>query len=524
MPFITSKTYYCVYWYPTIFHQEKEHRKIKPRPIDLSDQSLCKQYYLTIEEVKDLKRKGALDLHYYLSTEKKDLSALKADKKCVSFVFRYIRQSRNGFVVYSYDRDALLQDYWSQFHGATATKIKSDLANWLKRQGNPNPSEDEIKNYPIDRILLSCYHHSKNFYHEHEIQEESDGKLEAYFYVLNGKNKRQYLTVEPQLFPKNHDVINWFIEQFESQFVKHAKHVSDTYRFCKNQLKRYKKYLEQSKEIVDGQDKEKIDRLNAVLKWECDCLEKYNQSNPIEPVNTAEYNKFMLDRIQKLQNVDIEDVKEEIEGFKEKIHDGRIIFLQNRLEILESICGNAMTEYTYCKTLVESKYNEKYDYRLPVSEAEIKELIDHYENKTQCDNELIKKDNSRKKAFNIRNCVRYIESVRQKCTLWENDLSRELIMQIKKVSDSIKTISQSNQDILQTSQESSRNSEFLGWVSVAVGSLSIGLALRDPQLQLTASPGAFFFIVIGLLLFLIGLIKKVQTGSDNNRDSGHNSH
>lgn len=515
MPSITPKTYYCVYWYPTIFHKEKEHRKIKPHLIDLSDQSLYKQYYLTIEEVRDPKRKGAIDLHYYLSTEKKDLSALKADKKCVSFVFRYIRQSRNGFVVYSYDRDALLQNYWSQFGETTATKIKGDLANWLKQQGNPKPTDDEIKNYPIDRILLSCYHHSKNFYHEHEIQEEADGKLEAYFYVLNKNNKRQYLTVEPQLFPKNHDVINWFIEQFESQFVKHAKQVSDTYRFCKNQLKRYEKYLEKSKEILDGQDKEKIDRLNAVLKWECDCLEKYNRSNLIELVNTAEYNKFMLDRMQKLQNVDVEEVKKEIEEFKEKIHEGRIIFLQNRLEILESICGNAMTEYTYCKTLVESKYNEKYDYRLPVSEAEIKELIDYYEEQSQCDNELIKKDNSRKKAFNIRNCIRYIESVRQKCTLWENELSRELIKQAKNVSDSIKTISESNQIILHASQESSINSEFLGWVSVALGFLSVGLALRNPQQQLTASPCAFVFIIIGFLLFLIGLIKKLLTNSSN---------
>lgn len=88
-------------------------------------------------------------------------------------------------------------------------------------------------------------------------------------------------------------------------------------------------------------------------------------------------------------------------------------------------------------------------------------------------------------------------------------------MQAKNVSDSIKTISQSNQDILQTSQESSRNSEFLGWVSVALGLLSVGLALRDPQQRLKASPCAFIFIIIGFLLFLIGLIKKVHTDSSN---------
>lgn len=510
MPIIVSKTYYCVYWYPTIFHQEKEHRKIKPHPIDLSDQSLDKKYYLTIEEERDPKRKGAIDLHYYLSTEKKELPALKADKKCVSFVFRYIRQSRNGFVVYSYDRDTLLQDYWSQFGEFTATKIKAALADWLKRKGNPNPSAFEIDNYPIDRILLSCYHHSKNFYHEHEIQEEADGKLEAYFYVWDPqKNKRQYLTTEPQLNHKNHDVINWFIDQFESQFVKHAKHVSDTYRFCNNQLKRYKDYLEKSIKIVDGQDRDKIDMLCAVLQWECDRLEEYNQLNFNKLINSVEYNNFILGRIQELQSVDIEEVKKRIEKFKEKIHDGRIIFLQNRLKILESICGNAMTEYTYCKTLVESKYNERYDYRLPISEAEIKELIGHYKNKTQCNNELIKKDNSRKKAFNIRNCVRYIESVRQKCALWGNELSRELIMQAKNVSNSIKTISKSNQDTLQTSQKSNEISEFLGWISVSLGFLGLGFALKDFQPESAVSNYKMFVpITIGAMIFLIGLIKN----------------
>ena len=470
---IPSKTYYSVYWYPTIFHQEKLHRKIDSRPIDISDKSINKRYYLTIEEEKDPHKKDAYHLHYFLSKTKKELSELKTGIDCISFTFRYIRHSRNGFVVYSYDRDALMQSYWSQFNDQEKKDIREKLTAILKKQGINKPSNFEIDNYPVDRILLNCYHHSKNFYHEHEVQEEADGKLEAYFFTLNPTNaKRQYLTSEPPLFPKNHAVINWFIDQFERQFVKYAKQVSSTYRSCNNRLKLYKKYQDESKEVIDSQDKHKIDLLLTVLRWECELSRQVEQSDFAVLHDSKYYELFSHDCLAELQNVNIEAEKKEINSLLELIPGFRIKLLHSRLKLLETSCGNATTEYAYCKTLIESKYNEKYDYTLCVSESEIKTLIDHYDKNSPCDDDLLRKDVCRKKAFNIRNCIRYIEGVRQKCNIWENELSQELI-------NKVETISKSNQKILEESQESGRLSELLGWLSGMLGCFGLGFALKD---------------------------------------------
>ena len=509
---IPPKTYYSVYWYPTIFHQEKVHRKIDARPIDISDKSINERYYLTIEEEKDPHKKEAYHLHYYLSKTKKDLSELKSGIGCVSFTFKYIRHSRNGFVVYSYNRDALVQSYWSQYSEQEKKDIREKLTSILKKQGINKPSNFEIDNYQVDRILLNCYHHSKNFYHEHEVQEEADGKLEAYFFTLNPTNaKRQYLTSEPMLFPKNHDVINWFIDQFEKQFVKYAKQVSGTYRFCNNRLKLYKKYQDESKGVIESQDKHKIDVLLTVLRWECELSRQVERSDFNVSYDSQYYKQFRSDCLAELQSVTIKTEKEEIKRLLEQIPDFRIRLLHSLLKLLETTCGNATTEYTYCKTLIESKYNEKYDYTLPVSESEIRELIDNYEKNSLCNDDLLMKDKCRKKAFNIRNCIRYIEGVRQKCTIWENELSQELIKKVKKVSETVGEISTSNQEILKTSQESSRRSELLGWLSGMLGCFGVGFALRDFH-QSPAEDMACLIIpvVLGGVLFIYGLIKVAR--------------
>ena len=99
-------------------------------------------------------------------------------------------------------------------------------------------------------------------------------------------------------------------------------------------------------------------------------------------------------------------------------------------------------------------------------------MIDHYDKNSPCDDDLLRKDVCRKKAFNIRNCIRYIEGVRQKCNIWENELSQELI-------NKVETISKSNQKILEESQESGRLSELLGWLSGMLGCFGLGFALKD---------------------------------------------
>lgn len=506
---VPAKSYYCVYWYPTIFHQEKEHRRIKPHPIDVSDKSSNNLYYLTIEEEKAPHKKDAYNLNYYLSREKKTLSELKSGGNCISFTFHYVRHSRNGFVVYSYDRDALVNAYWGQFTDEQATGIKQGISSLLQLQGNPAPSNYEIENYPVDRLLLNCYHHSKNFYHEHEVQEEADGKLEAYFFTLNETSgKRHYLTNEPKLSPKNHDALNWFIDQFEKQFIRYAKRVSDTYRQDEDQLKRYERIISDSETNTGKRDKSKTDRFLTLLRWEYLLNQNLEQGSFRERIDSKFREKFWKDNLEELQKVDVVTKEREIRALTKKIRDFRLRFFRTRLTVLESICNNATTEYTYCKTLLGSKYNEIYNYSSLFTDDEIGELNVDNVGSGQCDKKLMAKDRCRKKAFNIRNCMRYIEGVRQKCAIWENELTQELLYRVKNISESVEEITQSNKAILEASNKSNRISELLGWLGGALGCVGLGLALGNFNYgEMTFQYKLWVPVIFGVSLFVFGLVK-----------------
>lgn len=61
------------------------------------------------------------------------------------------------------------------------------------------------------------------------------------------------------------------------------------------------------------------------------------------------------------------------------------------------LCEGALTEYVYCKTLLESKYNT---YVTHIKQEKITDELDKW----------------RKKACNIRNAMRYIETVKYRCS------------------------------------------------------------------------------------------------------------
>jgi hypothetical protein len=285
--------------------------------------------------------------------------------------------------------------------------------------------------------------------------------------------------------------------------VKYAKKVSITYRFYNDRLKLYEKYQYESKEVIDSQDKHKIDLLLAVLRWENELNRQVEQSNFDIIHNSEKFKQFKRECLAEFQKSTIEAEKKEITSLLEQIPDFRIRLLHSRLKLLETSCGNASTEYTYCKTLIE---------------CEIKELIDHYEKNSPCDDDLLEKDRCRKKAFNIRNCIRYIEGVRQKCTIWENELSQELINKVKDVSESVGKISKSNQDILKASQESSRRSELLGWLSGMLGCFGVGFALRDfHQGPADGMVCLIVPVVLGGVLFVYGVIKIAREARKDRR-------
>lgn len=500
---INNYNFYCVFWFPTIFHREKEHRNeglvISQ---DISDGSI-NHLYLTVDEAVSCQNNNEYDIVFYLSKKHyQNINLIKHDSGCLKFRFVYENHSRNGFVVYSYNRKELVNKYWEFVDNSDIENVKNHLADMLiKQEGVEDPSEYEIKEYAIDRLFLNCYHFAKNIYHEHEVQCDSDGRLEAYFYDIDKKgNHRIYLTKRPNISIKNNDAINWYINQFEKQFITYAKDVSFSYKTLTQKINDVNKLISDStNKAISNINEDDLAKLLSILRWH-----KFTMNNTKYLVNKKYYIDFVANNISEIKKSFSKDVViSEIKKLVEHLSDERLKHYHQWLNKLELQCGNVLTEYTYCKTLIESKYNKLYSHNQEITEKEIQEISILYNNK-EFDSELIHKDTCRKKAFNIRNCVRYIEGIRQKCLIIENDL-------FFNISEEISKISKSNQKILNASQKSSRLGELLAWISLMLGLWGLGFALKDTQINYGSSEYNLFIptIVLGVICFIIGIVRLI---------------
>lgn len=416
-------------------------------------------------------------------------------------------------MVYSYERETLRKKFRSFIGINQIDSLKEYLSDFLKKYGVVNPTEADIIDFGIDKLFLNCYHFAKNFYHEHEVHSESDGRLEAYFYTVSkGGKKRQYITQQPKMSIKNHVVLNWFIDQFEKQFIKYAKDVSSTYKNITSFLDDVNRIIEKAPEKARVGSDEEVVKLLAVIRWY-----KYVVNNMTVLYTKNEYNKYIKKEIQEIGGVlSRENVIKEINEYVLQQQDSRLKYIHCHLNKLEVQCADVLTEYAYCKTLVESKYNRHYNHQLLVTEREIQAILNS--RRDNPGNQAINfKDDCRKKAFNIRNCVRYIEGVRQKCIIRENDLSYLIANKIAGISKEIVNISNENKGILSNSIRSGKMSERIGWFSVALGSLSVALALFNNDhiilfceevnsiVSIVAFVAFFYFFIKGLCVRVKGV-------------------
>lgn len=221
-----------------------------------------------------------------------------------------------------------------------------------------------------------------------------------------------------------------------------------------------------------------------------------------------EYEHFVQVEIEKIKGTFIkDDIIKEVDDYVYQQQESRLKYLHFHLNKLEVQCGDVLTEYTYCKTLVESKYNRRYDHKMLVTEREIQEILKSSQGGTY--SIVLQKDNCRKKAFNIRNCVRYIEGIRQKCIIRENDLSYL-------IADKIVTISRENKQILDNSIRSGNISEMLAWISAALGGLSVGLALyKNEDFVIFCELVNTIIFYASLCFFITSIIKVVFISRKN---------
>lgn len=490
---LSQETNYIVFWYPTIFHQEKQHKTIIPKPIDISDGSSF-PLFMTIEEEKVV-GSAAYHLHYYLCKENKQLADLKRTGRYFKFTLKYVKHSRNGFVVYSYNLQELIKSYWEFFFKGNDAE-KNLAKNVIEKRIGHLPSKKEIEDFVVERLFLNCYHNAKAFYHEHEVLHESDGRLKAYYKTFHNAKDIHYLTKVPDINSRNHEVIDWYLFQYERQFIKYAYDVSERYRKGVEHLTKIKKLVEKSREALKTDDLNKIHDSIVNLSWEKYCDENINgsQQKPIiEKKNFDELRHFHLSRLKKIKNIDEKknEIKELLSNFMLPYENKRY---HEKFDIIQNICNNAVTEYTYCKTLLGSKYNKDYCYDSVFSEEEVSLLNQYYEKNISVRNKLIEKDCCRKRAFNIRNSIRYIEGIRKKCDSWRNLINADMF-------ENIQELSVASREILKDSKKSGKRSEMLGFISVSIALIGIGIAEKD------CKGSMYTWIIMGVLVILIGILK-----------------
>lgn len=513
---------YCVFWYPTIFHQEKVPRDYDDSKtfIEISDKDNTeKNFYLKVKQVPVIDKPGCNHLSFLLA-DRKDAEN-NSSAKVIKCEFHYCSHTRNGFVTYTYDREKLKKDYWdvflksedertesiSQLKIRVRDRIIKKYKTEIPSGEDISPSDDLIKDYVIDRILISFYHYAKGFYHEHEVQSQSDGKLKAYYYSKEyWDGHRDYLTSAPTLSTKNNEVINWYLDQFEQQFISYAERVSKDHRdFSKriNLRRRSRNALDSKLQDADEEIRKCLIEYSNIQK---ESVKRTGDKPPtiLSLIDTAKGEVDILSAAERRKKLD-EFTASTSPAEISEIHD-----LHKKLRALSKLCGDALTEYTYCKALLGSKYNDDYKYDRYFDSEQVQLLSQN----PDCPN-LSTLDERRKKAFNIRNSIRYIEGVKQNCSRWESELTENLIDHVRVISINheetlrkVESLSKENKRMLEALEKSNMYSSFLGLLGVGLGLSSFGFALltlEDKVCKLVGLDGNEF-VVFGIGFVGLGLI------------------
>lgn len=457
----SSGDYYVVYWYPTIFHRKKQ--RLWNANLNFEDISDESDFPLKVK-----KEEIGEDLKYTL---------LFTDTgKEISFCLTHEGNRRNGFTIYKYDRVKLRKDLKEAIKESVVNAIQKGKISF-STEGYLDVALDKYRDAAldkyIDKIFISCYHCAKDLYHRHEIQNSSDGRLKAY---LKDPITKKYLTVKPDISKPNHDAIRFFIEQYESLFCDYAHNISDKYSEIKLTLS---SYIKNNRETPSSKDEaiailndldglassvehvpkplEKDDTFSSLLHGESGMLDDAFRESIKEIVDREFEEEDKWQQPQKdYSRKELEELKEEIWKRENQVQ----YYLVDCLNSIQRMCGNALTEHNYCKSLLESKYNTEYKYDLKLTDDELSLLG---KGEDDIGEKLNAKDLHRKCAFNIRNSIRYIVEVRSKCDTWESEITRYLVQKVDRMQ--------------QTAEQSRKQSEKTEKVSLGLGVLSVALAI-----------------------------------------------
>ncbi len=239
------------------------------------------------------------------------------------------------------------------------------------------------------------FHHAKSLRHNHEVNADSDSGLSAMVVIDSEFDPKD-------IFKHDNCVIQYYLKQYEELFGLHyAEMISDRNMF-------YDKMIKTFRVIRQNDFTKKFDEMSKenILEFDKDIHTYYNSA------------RFMAGGLQQMP-----EYKPEIHSkfyyrrLRRKIPKVQRHFYEKYMTQLKGLCENAMMEYTYCQTLLNSKYNTEIRHDVKFTPAEVLSLS----NEDTCDMSLKRRDLSRKMANNIQNSIRYIRCIMYKCSNYTDE-------------------------------------------------------------------------------------------------------
>ena len=203
---------------------------------------------------------------------------------------------------------------------------------------------------------------------------------------------------------------------------------------------------------------------------------------------------------------EVEQLLEEIEMSENVVQNDLLYCVKARAEVLKvstainKMCENASIEYTYCKTLLSSRYNKSFVHTLDITEPNISET--DYEEKKTIFNQ---KEMRRKQSLNIRNSMRYIENIKYKNQNRFNMLSQYLLHEVREVNDIINQNTLDINRVLTESKKTEKISLLFAIFSVFT-SIMFGIVYfidHPNRIRMSHYKNWFIVFLFGAIAFLI---------------------
>lgn len=438
---------YCVFWYPTP-HYLSLNARLKRFKVEtiVSDfgVDVCK-LQVSIESSKYLDESGVINLE----AAKKDpglienslhFSVFDKSGRLIfdKFTLKHENHSSNGMVVYEYQipdnypaeapsfEECLVTVFYhcakSLFHDHEVQSDRdSGLRGWISASSDFKPESIKEKDNPCLRFYLEQYEKILYNYAEEASQRirERDAVIMKFEGRISPRDKKGgYFGYEDLLRYGKREFVRWYkdidhqseLRQLQTDVLIWQLNIYPHFERPKKELKNYvdrfklvKRWL-LSKVKADPEDEtvvkySMVEKCNSIrlklLAWRKD-ESQWSLATKRE-VYTVDYLLRQCEVVIKSSNNLIGTRK--LFKLLRKVWIDLPKLTEDTRKEASRLCEGALTEYVYCKTLLESRYNT---------------LVSHdRRDGEQLDEKMIE---GRRQACNIRNSIRYIETVKYRCT------------------------------------------------------------------------------------------------------------